>query len=135
MLFLIFSGIGFNLNILFLPLIIIAQFLLLLGIIFITSSVNLYIRDLEYIINFFVTMLFYATPILYSEKLFFGSKLSFVFKINPMAAIINSYRDIFYYKQIPNLTSLFIVILFSLLLSVIGLIIFEKLGKGFAEEV
>lgn len=135
MLFLIFSGIGFNINILFLPLIIAAQFLLLLGIIFITSSVNLYIRDLEYIINFFVTMLFYATPILYSEKLFSGSKLAFIFKINPMATIINSYRDIFYYKQMPDIFSLLIVILISLLISIIGFAIFEKLEKGFAEEV
>ena len=80
-------------------------------------------------------MLFYATPILYSEKLFSGSKLAFIFKINPMATIINSYRDIFYYKQMPDIFSLLIVILISLLISIIGFAIFEKLEKGFAEEV
>lgn len=135
LIFLLFSGIGLNINIAFLPIIIIAQFLLLLGIILITSSVNLYIRDLEYIINFFVTMLFYATPILYSEKLFSGSKLAFIFKINPMATIINSYRDIFYYQKMPDLISLGIVIIFSIILVITGFAIFRKLEKGFAEEV
>ena len=133
--FLLFSGIGFTANIIFLPIIIIAQYLLLLGIILITSSINLYIRDLEYIINFFVTMLFYATPILYSEKLFAGTGLSFIFKINPMAIIINGYRDIFYYQQMPNFFSLLIVGLFALGLVFVGFLVFRKLEKGFAEEV
>lgn len=133
--FLIFSGIGFSINIVFLPLIILAQYLLLLGIIFITSAINVYIRDLEYIVNFVVTMLFYATPILYSAELFAGTSISIIFKLNPMAIIINSYRDIFYYQQMPNMGALGIVILISAILVLIGLMVFRKLEKGFAEEV
>lgn len=133
--FLIFSGIGFSINIVFLPLIILAQYLLLLGIIFITSAINVYIRDLEYIVNFVVTMLFYATPILYSAELFAGTSISIIFKLNPMAIIINSYRDIFYYQQMPNMGALGMVILISVILVLIGLMVFRKLEKGFAEEV
>ena len=50
--FLICSGIGFSWYIIFLPLIAITQFALQQGIIFITSAINVYIRDAEYIINF-----------------------------------------------------------------------------------
>ena len=64
--FVAFSGIGFSFNLLYLPLIMIIQYILLLGIVFILSAVDLYFRDIENIIQFFVNMLFYATPILYS---------------------------------------------------------------------
>lgn len=133
-LFLIFSGIGFSVYILFLPLIIIIQYILLLGIILITSAINVYVRDAEYIINFLVMMLFYATPILYSSTLF-PEKVRWILKLNPMTTIIESYRDIFFYQSMPHLKSLFIVLMGSLILFFIGLKVFKKLEKGFAEEL
>ena len=131
--FLFFSGIGFSWYILLLPLVVITEYILLLGIILITSAIDVYIRDAEYLINFFVTMLFYATPILYSTDLF-GSK-AWILKLNPMTTIINSYRDILYNKNIPNLIMLLIILIGSLLLLLIGIVVFRKLEKGFAEEV
>lgn len=132
--FLIVTGIGFSKYILLLPLIILIQFILLLGIVFITSAINVYVRDAEYIVNFLVNMLFYATPILYSSTLF-PAKIRWILELNPMAAIINSYRDILFYQQLPNLGSLSIAIGFSIFLLFLGLLIFRKLEKGFAEEV
>ena len=79
-------------------------------------------------------MLFYATPILYSSTLF-PPNLRWIHEFNPLATIINSYRDIFYYKLAPNIGALLVLLLFSLLLTVIGYKIFNKLEKGFAEEV
>ena len=132
--FLIFSGIGFSKYILFLPLIALVNFLLLFGIILITSSICVYIRDLEYIINFFVNMLFYATPILYSPTLF-PQSVQWLFNLNPMAIIINSYRDIFFYQSMPRIKSLLILLACCIILVVIGYQIFNKLEKRFAEEV
>lgn len=133
--FLIASGIGFSKYILYLPIIILAQFLLTLGVVFITSAINVYIRDLEYIVNFLITILFYCTPILYSADMFAGTKISFLFKLNPMATIINSYRNILYWQTMPEIKSLIVVLIGSVLLCFIGLLIFKKLSKGFAEEV
>ena len=103
--FLFFSGIGFSLNILYLPLIIITQFVLTLGIVLITSSIDVYIRDLEYIVNFFVSLLFYGTPILYSATLF-PESFRWILRLNPLATIIESYRNIFYYQKSPDLIAL-----------------------------
>lgn len=135
--FVLCSGIGFSINVLFLPLVILAQYLLTLGIIFITSAINVYIRDLEYIINFIIQMLFYGTPILYSVDMFENAPiwLSILVKLNPIGVIITSYRDILYWKNIPHINSLLMVIGCSLLLCVLGIIIFRKLSKGFAEEI
>ncbi len=135
-LFLLFTGIGFSSYILWLPFIILVQYLLSLGIIFITSAINVYIRDAEYIINFIVQMLFYATPILYKADTFEKSSIiSIIIKCNPMATIITSYRDVLFYKTGPEIQPLLIVFAFSLILVIFGYQIFKKLEKGFAEEI
>lgn len=132
--FILFSGIGFSWNILFLPVIMVVQYTLLIGIVFILSSVNLYVRDIEHIFGFFINMMFYATPIIYSPSLI-PEKFSFIFNLNPMKHIIGAYRDIFYYQTLPNFGALGIVLLCSIVLLFVGYMIFNKLEKGFAEEV
>ena len=52
-----------------------------------------------------------------------------------MTTIIESYRDIFYYQQMPNLMGLLMVFIFSIVLLFIGIKVFKKLEKGFAEEL
>ena len=109
-------------------------FCVALGIVLITSSIDVYIRDLEYIINFFISMLFYATPVLYSMDMF-PKKVQMILHLNPMATIIESYRNIFFYQRMPNILGLAIVFIISLLLLILGIFTFTKLEKGFAEEV
>lgn len=132
--FVIFSGIGLSFNLLYLPLVVIIQYVLLLGITFILSAIDLYVRDIENIMIFFINMLFYATPILYTPDIF-PEKISLIIKLNPMAHLINAYRDIFYYKTTPDLLSLGVVGVISIIILIIGYLIFDKLQKGFAEEV
>lgn len=132
--FIFFSGIGFSINLIYLPVVVIVQYILLLGITFVLSAIDLYFRDIENIMLFIINMLFYATPILYTPDIF-PEKLRWVIDLNPMAHIINAYRDIFYYKTMPNFGLLGLVFLFSVILFFIGYAIFEKLQKGFAEEV
>ena len=134
-LFIICSGIGFTKYIAFLPLIVLTEFLLILGVTFITSSINIYVRDLEYIVNFILQLLFYATPILYSMDLFAGTKIATIIELNPMTTIINSYRNILYWGAMPEIKSLLAVLAGSIILCVVGRAIFKKLSRGFAEEV
>lgn len=132
--FALFSDIGISIYLLFLPIIALIQYVLTLGFVFILSAVEIYVRDIEHIINFFIGMLFYITPILYTTD-YVPEKFSFLLKINPLAYIIDAYHSIFYYKTMPNLTDLSIIGIISLVVFVIGYLIFEKLQKGFAEEV
>ena len=134
LIFLFFSGIGYSFNILYLPLIVITQFILTFGILLITCSIDVYVRDLEYIVNFFISMMFYGTPILYSMDMF-PQRIQNILHLNPMATIIESYRDIFFYQTAPNFMRLAIVFGVSLIVLFIGIKVFNKLEKGFAEEV
>ena len=132
--FLIVSGIGFSLNILYLPLIMITQYIVLLGIVLITSSIDVYVRDAEYIVNFIMQMVFYATPILYPMQMFPEWIQKFL-RLNPMVTIIESYRNILYFQTAPNFKYLSFVFIGGIILLFIGFKIFYKLEKGFAEEL
>lgn len=134
LIFVLFSGIGITWTVIFFPFIALIQYVLCLGIVFIVSSINVYIRDLEYIVNFIVQMLFYATPILYSLDMF-PERMRWLFMLNPMAHIVTGYRDILYYQVMPQFNSLFIVLIISVIIMICGYAIFMKLEKGFAEEL
>ena len=134
LIFLICSGIGFSLYMLYIPLIIIIQYILQLGIILITSSIDVYIRDTEYIINFFISLLFYGTPILYSLEMF-PERFRFFLNLNPVAGLIIAYKDIFYYQKAPNFMQIGYVAVVAFAILFIGIKVFNKLEKGFAEEL
>ena len=134
LLFCIFSGVGVSLYILWLPVVALIQYIMLLGFTFILSAIEMYMRDIEHIINFVLAMAFYVTPILYTADIF-PENLSWILKINPMAYLVDAYRCIFLYHQNPDFCGLGIVSIFGVILFMIGYFIFEKLQKGFAEEV
>lgn len=132
--FVIGAGMGITKYVLLYPFILLIQYILLLGISFIVSSITVYFRDLEHIIGIVLMAAFYATPIVYKlEQL--PANLQIIMKLNPMTHLINAYRDIFYYQQMPNMKILCILLGISLVLTVIGYFIFKKLQKGFAEEL
>ena len=132
--FVLFSGIGLSWYILLFPVIVLLQYVLLLAIGFIVSSITVYFRDLEHIIGIFLMAAFYGTPIIYQiEQL--PSYLQTFMKLNPMTHIINAYRDVFYYKQMPDLSALGILFAISTVMLIAGYFIFKKLQKGFAEEL
>lgn len=132
--FAIFTGLGISKYILFYPLVLLIQYLVTLGIVLMLSSITVYLRDLQHIIGVVIQVLFYATPIVYAPSSI-PQQFSFILTLNPMSHVINAYRDIFYYQQMPNLQSLLIVLLVGVVLCVLGYMIFTKLEKRFAEEL
>ena len=134
LLFCIGSGIGISIYLVWLPLVVIIQYIMLLGFTFILSAIEMYMRDIEHIVNFILSMAFYVTPILYTPDIF-PDNLAWVLKINPMAYLVNAYRSIFFYQEMPDVVGLVIVGVFSIVIFLVGYVIFEKLQKGFAEEV
>lgn len=134
LLFCIFGGVGISWHLILLPFIALIQFILVLGLILALSAINIYIKDTEYLVQFVINMLFYATPILYTATMF-PQKIRWVLYLNPLAHIIDAYRNIFLYHQLPALNSVVYMLGASLIVFVVGMFIFKKLEKGFAEEV
>ena len=133
-LFCLFGGLGISWHIILVPIIAIMQFLITAGLVLGLSAINVYIQDTEYIVQFFINMLFYAAPILYPAEVF-PKAVRWILDINPFTHVVNAYRDLFMYHNIPNLGSCLYILIVALICFYIGLRIFRKLEKGFAEEI
>lgn len=129
-------GVGISWLIIFVPIIALIQTILSFGLGLIMSACDAYVQDLEYITNFIIQMAMYGTPIIYSLNQFSESKsiLFILIKLNPLTTIMDSYRRVFLYHQFPDFQALGLVTLFSVLLMCLGILIFNKLEKGFAEQ-
>ncbi|MBS7021190.1 MAG: ABC transporter permease [Firmicutes bacterium] len=132
--FLIFSGIGFSKYLIFFPLYVFIEYILILGIVFILSAITVYLRDLEHIVGVVIQVLFFGTPIVYSLSAI-PAGFSWVFKLNPMSYIVQGFRDILYYQKMPDLAGLALITAFSFILLFVGYHIFSKLQRKFAEEL
>ena len=133
-LFVIFGGLGITKYIILYPIVLLAQYILLIAISLIVSVVTVYFRDLQHLIGVALQLLFYAAPVVYSPENI-PEQYSWILKYNPMTYIINAYRDIFYTQKMVNLKSLAVLIIGSIIACVIGHMIFNKLQKGIAEQL
>ena len=132
--FIIIKGFGISIYVLYFPLVLIVQFILQLGIALVFSSITVYVRDLQHFIGVILQLFFYATPIVYSVQTI-PENFRWILKFNPMTYIIEGYRDIFYNQCRPDLKGLAILFGISIIVLIIGYMIFNKLQKKFAEEL
>ena len=133
-LFCVFGGLGLSWHILLVPFIALIQFVITAGMVLGLSAINVYIQDTEYIIQFVINMLFYGTPILYPAELF-PEAIRWVLYLNPFTHIVSAYRDFFMYHTLPAMSSVLYMVVMAIICFVLGMFIFRKLEKGFAEEI
>lgn len=130
---LLISGKGINLRAMTgLPIVLLVEYMLALGGALIVSSVSVFFRDLEYLLGIIVMAWQFLTPVMYSIDLVPESLMP-LFLINPMTPVIIAYRDILYYQKFPEVSTLLHAFVLGVVLLLVGLIIFEKLQKRFAE--
>ena len=132
--FIVIKGFGISKFILFFPLVLLIQYVLLLGIALIFSAVTVYMRDIQHFIGVVLQLLFYATPIVYSINTI-PENFRWILKWNPMTYIIEGYRAIFYNQTMPDLKSLGVLGIISIIILIVGYLLFNKLQKRFAEEL
>lgn len=129
------SGVGISPRALvFLPLVMLVEYILALGIALLTAALTVYFRDLEHILGIITTAWMYLTPIMYSTDMV-PEKLLKIFNLNPMTPVVIAYRDILYYKQIPRIETLLHASILGVVIMIFGIIIFSRLQRNFAEEL
>lgn len=132
-----FLWIGFSLHAIHgtsiaLPVIIAVQFLITAGPCLMLSALNVRFRDVSHIVEIALLPLFYALPIIYAQP---PHQLHWVFQLNPLAHLINAYRDVLYFGRWPQMTTLVVLALIGVLLAGIGYRIFDRLSYRFPEEL
>lgn len=130
-----FSGIKISLSaLLYLPVIMLIEYVLALGITFLASALSVYFRDLQQILGIVSMAWMYLTPILYSVDMVPEQFLK-LFYLNPMTSITIAYRDILYYGKCPEMSTLFNATVLGVVVLIVGEIVFSRLQRGFAEEL
>jgi ABC-type polysaccharide/polyol phosphate export permease len=123
-----------NFNILWIIPIFFIQQIFTLGLSLFFGAANLIYRDIQYLLNMILLLWMYATPVFYPADLV-PEKYSILFKFNPMAVIINAYRQTILGGGAPNYTSLIIAFVLSLIILLLGLLYFKSREKIFADNI
>ena len=84
-------GYAFSTTALLLPLVLIPQFLLTLGLCWLLAALGVFFRDLGQIMGFVLTIWFFTTPICYDERALPQNYL-WLFELNPMLVLVRAYR-------------------------------------------
>jgi len=129
---------GFSWHILFLPFVMLVQFVFSLGLGFLLSALTVHFRDIKDILSNLLTFWFFATPIIYpmtfhtiQESALFRTLLN----LNPMTHIMMGYQNTVFYGEMIRWKKLSVTLLVGLVLVIIGYYIFDKLRDSFPEEV
>lgn len=119
-------------TIIFLPIVITPFILLSLGLVWVISSVGVYVKDINHVVSMVTTALLFLSPIFYPASAL-PEFMRPVFHLNPLTFIIEQTRDIMLWGKIPNFSGLFIYYVLGLSIAFLGLHFFHKLKKSFAE--
>lgn len=130
---LLVAGKGINLAVWwYLPIIVLQETLLAFGLTMLVSAITVYFRDMQFLLNVIMMAWQFLTPVMYTVDMV-PEKLRGIFYLNPMTPIIVAYRDVFYYKQAPELHTFIMGTVMGVVILIIGWATFGKLKKRFAE--
>jgi len=110
------------------------QMVFVMGIGMILSVLNLFYRDIQYLVSLMLTLLFYLTPVLYQVESF-PERYRWIFKINPMSVFINAYRQVLLAHDVPKWESIAIGLAVTVIIFVVGYRFFKKAEGTFADVV
>lgn len=129
------SGVGINFKaFLCLPVIMLIEFILCLGVTYLVSALSVYFRDLQHILGIVSMAWMYLTPVIYPVEMV-PEQFVDLFYLNPMTSITIAYRDILYYARVPELGTLTNAVVMGIGILIVGKLVFSKLQKGFVEEL
>lgn len=133
----IFTRHGINfIALIYLPVVMVVEYFLALGMTLLFSAITVYVRDVAHILGIVTMAWQFLSPVMFSAKTVkIPPKFLPIWNLNPMANILDSYREILYYKQCPDLRTLGVAVAMGVFFLIFGEFVFSKLQKGFAENL
>ncbi len=116
------------------PLLVIIAAGLSLGFGIIFSSLTTKYRDLNFLLQFGVQLWMYITPVIYPLNSISEDK-QWIIALNPMTAVIETFKYAAIGQGVFSWVYLGYSIVFMLLLLFVGIIVFNKVEKGFMDTV
>lgn len=116
------------------PLVLLIQIILTLGISLLASAVNVSYRDVRFVIPLALQIWMYLSPIIYPVSLV-PERFRPVYFLNPMAVLIDTYRRIILFNQMPDWPYLGLAALVSVSLTVVAYRYFKRAEREFADVI
>jgi lipopolysaccharide transport system permease protein len=131
---LIFLGVIPNVVLLFLPVIILLEFLIIFGCSLSLAPLNVKYRDFYQVWEVALQLGFFLCPIVYNEQLV-PLRFRFAYSLNPITRLMEAARSIFLNQQLPTTFDIGVVCLAVIILMFMGAAIFRLLEPKLAEEL
>jgi ABC-2 type transport system permease protein len=117
-----------------LPLVVVVQLLFILGLTYLMAVAGTYVPDVAEVMRPVIRGMFFATPILWPAGRL-PESLAWIVDYNPLAYLVESYRALILYGELPGLMSSVYFSLFAAALFVVGFAVFVRLKPGFADQL
>jgi len=117
-----------------LPLLLLIQLALCLGVMLVVSWLSVLVRDVPQLVSVLLQMLFYLSPIIYPLEIV-PRQYRFLMTLNPIATIIEAYRRIIVYGRQPDWLSLLYPAVLGIGLLVFGYRLFKTNEDRMADMV
>jgi ABC-type polysaccharide/polyol phosphate export permease len=128
------GGIPFGAALLWLPVVILVQYLLTFSLGLFAASLHVTFRDTQYLLGVFLMLGFFLTPILYDLSIVPDRYLPF-YRLNPMTHLIEAYRAVLLRGETPDGDALGVVAALGLLQFGVFYLFFRRASIRFAEEI
>lgn len=123
-----------NIQWLWLPVVWLLEVVFVCGLALLTSSINVYIRDMRYVVESINTVLFWLVPIFYSFEAV-PARYADVYQLNPVAALVLCLRHILLTATAPPTSTLVKLCGVSLATFGVGMAVFRKGKDAFYEHI
>lgn len=130
---LIISG-NFHVTSLLFPFILLPLIFYSLGIVWLVSSLGVYLRDITYIIQSLTTCLLFLSPVFFPITVV-PEKIRFLMYLNPLTIFIEQFRKIFIYGHNIQGYGLLVHLVLGFSVMYFGYFVFANLRKGFADVI
>jgi lipopolysaccharide transport system permease protein len=132
--FMLIVNVPLTVNVLFLPVLITIQFLVILSISYITAAVHVQFRDTQHLVGVVVLLLFYLSPVFYDMAMV-PAQLLPLYALNPLVPLLDGYRAIFLRGDLPNMSALSLLAITSTALLYFSHRFFMRMSYVFVEEL
>jgi len=120
----------FTIYILFAILPIVLLLMFTVGVGLLLATVNVFFRDIGHLYGVFTMLLMYGSALFYPIDIV-PEKYRIFFELNPVYAFISLFRDSFLYGKAFDLTTLLYAAVISIVLLVLGIVVFYKYQDKF----
>jgi ABC-type polysaccharide/polyol phosphate export permease len=122
----------FSMWMLVLPVYMLLVGLFAIGVGWIVASLQVYLRDTAQVFTVILIFWFWVTPIFVSEQQI-PERFRFALHLNPLAFVVQAYRDRLLSYRIPSLHDFAIITAYAVTVFVAGGLFFRHLKRGFAD--